>query len=108
MTTKVRFGSINEDMFEYVRKEKVLKIIAWLADTPSIKAKAIEELNAIPFIEQETTMEEKVRVVRCKECKFAHMTYNGECKYCDMFNIGDKLYLDGDFFCAFAEKKEES
>lgn len=47
-----------------------------------------------------------VPVVRCKECKFAHMTYGGECKYCDVWESEDSLYLDGDFFCAFGERKE--
>lgn len=48
-----------------------------------------------------------VPVVRCKDCKYAHMTYSGECKYCDMWKEdGEALYLDGDFFCAYGERKE--
>lgn len=48
-----------------------------------------------------------VEVVRCKDCKHAHMTYGGECKYCDMWEEdGEALYLDGDFFCAYGERKE--
>ena len=48
-----------------------------------------------------------VPVVRCKDCKFAHMTYGGECKYCDAWESEESLYLDGDFFCAFGERKDE-
>ena len=52
-------------------------------------------------------------VVRCRDCKFASMTYDGECKYCACFASKDEygeldpeLYLPGDFFCAFGERKE--
>lgn len=49
-----------------------------------------------------------VPVVRCKDCKHAHMTYGGECKYCDMWEEdGEALYLDGDFFCAYGERRED-
>ena len=47
-----------------------------------------------------------VPVVRCRDCKFAHMTYGGECKYCDVWESEESLYLDGDFFCAFGERKD--
>lgn len=49
-----------------------------------------------------------VEVVRCKDCKYTHMTYGGECKYCDMWKEdGEALYLDGDFFCAYGERKNK-
>lgn len=50
-------------------------------------------------------------VIRCSDCKHAMMTYSGECKYCKMWmqdGIDDALYLDGDFYCAFAERKGEN
>lgn len=49
-----------------------------------------------------------VPVVRCKDCKYAHMTYDGECKYCDFWQEdgGDALYLDVGFFCAAGERRE--
>lgn len=54
-----------------------------------------------------TSIRELVEVVRCKDCKHAHMTYGGECKYCDMWEEdGEALYLDGDFFCAYGERRE--
>ena len=46
-----------------------------------------------------------VQVVRCKDCKYAHLTYDKEAKYCDQWETGEALYLDGDFYCAFGEKK---
>lgn len=49
-----------------------------------------------------------VPIVRCKDCRYAHMTYGGECKYCDFWQEdgGEALYLDGDFYCAAGERKE--
>ena len=48
-----------------------------------------------------------VQVVRCKDCKYAHMTYDGDCKYCDVWFPDEAEYLDGDYYCASAERKEE-
>ena len=47
-------------------------------------------------------------IIRCKDCKFSYMTYNGECKYCDIWFPDEKMYLDGDYFCASAELKGDS
>jgi len=52
-------------------------------------------------------------VVRCKDCKYASMTYDGECKYCQRWKEkydGESvsLYLDGDFYCAFGERREDA
>ncbi len=57
-----------------------------------------------------------MEIVHCKECKYALMTYSGEAKYCLFWQnaIDDEdgplqaLYLDGDFFCAGGEKKDDS
>ena len=51
-------------------------------------------------------------VVRCKVCRFASLTYDGECKYCQRWkekHDGESvsLYLDGDFYCAWGERKED-
>lgn len=49
-------------------------------------------------------------VIRCKECKYSCLSYCGECKYCEKwdekYDDSTKLYLDGDFYCAFAERKD--
>lgn len=52
-----------------------------------------------------------VLVVRCRDCKYAHLTYDGECKYCDMEaddegNIPER-YRPWDWYCADGERKEE-
>ena len=54
--------------------------------------------------------EDIVRVVRCKDCKYAHMTYNGDCKYCQIDidrGYTDAAYRDGDWFCADGERWKE-
>lgn len=56
----------------------------------------------VPMKEQE--------LVRCKNCRFAHLTYDGMCKQCEKA-IDDEdnmltLYLPGDFFCGYGEPKE--
>lgn len=59
------------------------------------------DINAIPAVEA-------APVVRCRDCKYAHLTYDGECKYCDFWQEdgGEALYLDGGFFCAAGERKD--
>lgn len=51
-------------------------------------------------------------IVQCKDCKHSVMTQYGEVKYCKYWQGdedgnygGDPLYLDGDFYCSFAEPK---
>ena len=48
-------------------------------------------------------------VVLCTECKYAHLTTDENCKYCDKW-MDDmmyyELYLPKGFYCAFGERKE--
>ena len=67
---------------------------------------AIDEIKDIPAVDA-------VPVVRCRDCKYAHMTYGGEVKYCDIISMPDgkgdygyALYLPGDWFCADGERRE--
>lgn len=53
-----------------------------------------------------------VEVVRCRECKYAHLTYDGDAKYCDLLASKDKygdcdpfFYRSGDWFCADGERE---
>lgn len=55
---------------------------------------------------------DRIDVVRCRDCVYAHMTYGGEVKYCDRISMPDDegdygyaLYLPGDFYCACGERK---
>ena len=48
-------------------------------------------------------------IVRCKDCKYAHLTHDGDCKYCDKITDDDGIpierYHPGDWFCADGERK---
>ena len=52
-----------------------------------------------------------VNVIRCKDCKYSHMTYDGLCKYCDNYtdDYGDpiEVYFDGNFYCGFGKRRED-
>ncbi len=71
-----------------------------------IKMIPTEEYNARMAITYAPTVD-AVEVVRCKDCKYAWMTYDGECKYCDMWEEEGEMYLDGNFYCAFGKRKED-
>jgi len=50
-----------------------------------------------------------VEVIRCKDCKHAHMTDDGLCKYCDQLienGVDEAIYFPGDYFCADGERKD--
>ena len=49
-------------------------------------------------------------IIRCRNCKHSHLTYDGKNKYCvhwpnNVFSPTE--YLDGGFFCGFAKRREE-
>ena len=65
----------------------------------------IDQIDSAPTVDA-------VPVVRCKDCKHAKMTIDGDlCKYCDLETDGDgfpiELYLEADWFCAGGERKAE-
>lgn len=52
-------------------------------------------------------------IIHCKDCKYSHMTYGGECKYCDKISAadddgeyGEAMYVPGDFYCRFGERRQ--
>ena len=99
-------------MDDYIKREDAARVMAILMaaeaeadgypDAPidNYIEYASEDLADIPSADV-------APVVRCRDCKFAHMTYGGECKYCDAWESEESLYLDGDFFCAFGERKDD-
>lgn len=50
-------------------------------------------------------------IIRCKDCRFAHLTYDGDCKYCqylaDEFDLTDAVYFDGNDYCSHAERRTD-
>lgn len=54
-------------------------------------------------------------IIHCKDCKYAVLTCQNQVKYCKAWQAdedggysGEPLYLDADFFCGFAEKKNSN
>lgn len=44
-------------------------------------------------------------VVRCKDCRYAHMSTDGSAKYCEVWFPDEAEYLDGDNYCSFGERR---
>lgn len=76
----------------------------------------VREIDALPPVQPErvcvanVTLTEYPKVIRCKNCKFSHMTNDGRyCKYCDMFtdDYGQliEMYFESNFYCGYAERK---
>lgn len=61
----------------------------------------------LPCHFKEFVIDEVPSIVTCMDCKYAHLTVDGTCKHCDMWGNGEKLYLDGAFYCGFAESKRD-
>lgn len=74
------------------KKEKTDIVVAQITE------EVLEEINKIPAADV-------VEVVRCKDCKYAHITMDGECKYCDIWFPDEKEYMPGDYYCASGERK---
>lgn len=53
-----------------------------------------------------------IEIVHCRECKYAHMTDNGYCKYCDQWTDEDgvliEVYHDKNFYCGYGERKDDA
>ena len=50
-------------------------------------------------------------IIRCKDCRFATLTYDGDCKYCQYlegeFGLTDAVYFDGNDYCSHAERRTD-
>ena len=69
----------------------------------------LEEHPAMPKGFQPTfeAISEMPEIIRCKDCKYAYITDDGLVKYCDIWSPNEKLYQDGDYYCADAEMRGE-
>ena len=103
-------------------REKVIKGLQNLRDAIAFDYiretdHAVETLdNALALLKEQDNcencaiaIEDRQPIVRCKDCKYAHKTYDGDCKYCDMFTDDDgnpiERYRSGDWFCADGERR---
>lgn len=109
-----------EQLKEYENLEKRHEILVNHADTMLAMLKERNEKIAVlnRFIEQmpkptkllDVFCNGYAKVVRCKDCKYAYLTDDGECKYCEMEKDDNgsliELYRSWDWFCADGERKE--
>ena len=59
----------------------------------------IDIVSALPSAQPES--------VRGKDCKYSHMTYDGNCKYCDIWFPYEQEYMPGDYYCGSAERRQD-
>lgn len=70
-----------------------------------------------PYGVNSVELERKIRqapsidIVTCYMCKYSHMTYDGQCKYCDNITDDDgnvvEVYFDADHYCSDGEREGE-
>lgn len=63
------------------------------------------EKEMLEWIAEEAEEQTEPEVIYCRDCKYAHMTYGGECKYCDIWFPEESAYVSGNHFCASAERR---
>ena len=88
--------------------ENLMAIHKWAEDS-------MVKLNGVGIAESITSAVEALKsIVTCAECKYAHMTCNGENKCCDIISMADDegdyygdMYLPGDWYCAAGERRED-
>lgn len=56
-------------------------------------------------------LKEQPEIVRCKDCKYAYLTSDGECKYCDLEKDDNgslvERWRSWDWFCADGERRDD-
>ena len=79
---------------------KLLKNMHW-----SITNKMNGEVPSSLALNMAIKALEQPEIIRCKDCKYANMTTDGECKYCDIWFPDEKVYMPGDYYCGSAERR---
>ena len=59
----------------------------------------VDAIKALPSAQPE--------IIRCKDCKYSRMTVDGDCKYCDIWFPDEAEYMDGNYYCGSAERRED-
>ena len=69
------------------------------------------ELNIMRCVIDQIDSAPSIDIVRCGECKKAHLTADGTCKYCEEWkdNNGNyiEVYHNADDFCSYGEREGE-
>lgn len=88
-------------MAEYIERQAAIDVVArWFKEINLNGDICIDGLRSLPAADV-------VEVVRCKDCIHASMTSDGTCKYCAVWYQDEALYLDGDYYCADGERKND-
>ena len=87
-------------MSRYIDQDKVIDAVLELDTTHRVSWRdaVVDMIDAMPSADVQP-------VVLCKDCKYAHITYRGEVKYCDIWFPDESHYMDTDNYCSFAERK---
>ena len=84
-----------------------------------LPVESVEELDKVSRVIVESGtwckqfyMDGQPEIIRCKDCKFGQITTDGRfCKYCELDTDDEgrmnELYIDANFFCGFAERRED-
>ena len=76
-------------------------------DWDKIADAEMEKTPSVTFHTPSGKEVEFVKVVHCEDCKHAHLTYDGDCKYCQLDidrGFTEATYRNGDWFCADGER----
>ena len=95
-------------MADYIERQAAIDAFNRIKNT--LKNPETAHYDTLMFYEIEDVLEDVepadvVPVIRCRDCKYSHMTYDGKCKYCDIWFPDEDEYMDGDYFCASAEQR---
>ena len=87
-----------------IDEEKVISIVEYeCGEWVGLAKEITKQIKALPSA--------KPRIIRCKDCKYSHMTYDGLCKYCDNYTddygVPITVYFDGNFYCGFGKRRED-
>lgn len=86
-----------DDLIQHIKSKLGISSLDYLLE--SEKA-IVEVISFVPSID----------IVTCYMCKHSHITYDGQCKYCDKITDNDgniiEVYFDAEHFCSDGERKE--
>lgn len=87
------------------------KLIRKYIDTDIEKFSNSDVKIVLENLKQNILRAPSIDIVTCYMCKYSHMTYDGQCKYCDNITDDDgnviEVYFDADHYCADGEREGE-
>ena len=87
---------------DLIDRQTVIDAIMSQPPEPHYPSWYVEQIKALPSAQLE--------IIHCRECRHSHLTYDGKNKYCIHWPnkaFSPTEYIDGDFYCGFAKRREE-